>query len=158
MHLICKNQTVLWIVLALSGCTLYNARNMQKPKAELATIEVKSTDGKGTLLLFGIRVENPNPFPLKVDSVQYEVEIAGRKLAEEKIAQPTEVAAKSTAIVQLPMRLKFADLFSSIGELLRNDFAAYRLKGSAQVGLFNLPFDESGQFKIENGMITHIKK
>ena len=145
-------------ILTISGCALFNTRHMEKPKAELKTVEVKNADGKGALLLFGIEVENPNPFPLKVDSVQYVVELAGRKLAEEKIDTPTEVAAKSTAVVQLPMRLMYADLFTSIGDFLRNDFAAYRLKGSARFGFFNLPFDESGQFKIENGVITHVKK
>lgn len=131
---------------------------MKKPSAKLDTVNVEKVDMKGAKLLFKVEVENPNDFPLKVDSVKYQIEIDGRKMSTESIDTPSEVAAKSKSIVQLPLTVQFADIFTSIGDFLRNESTTYRLKGSARVGIFSLPFDEAGEFKLSEGEVKHVKK
>lgn len=146
-------------LVILAGCSSFNKfKNMEKPKAKLESVDVKNVDIKGAKMLFNVEVENPNDFALKVDSVKYEVEIGGRKMSTEAITTPSEVAAKSKAIVPLPLTLQFADVFSSIGDFLRNEKTTYRLKGSARVGIFSLPFDETGEFQLTEGEIKHSKK
>ena len=144
--------------LLMNGCSSFNKyRNMQKPIAKHDSVEVKTIDTKGAQMLFNVEVENPNDFALKVDSVKYEVEIGGKKMSTETIDKPSEVAGKSKTVVQLPLTLQFADIFTSIGSFLKNEKTNYRLKGSARVGVFSLPFDESGEFKLTEGKIQHSK-
>jgi LEA14-like dessication related protein len=131
---------------------------MQKPIAKLESVDVEKVDTKGAQLMFSLEVENPNDFALRVDSVKYQIEIGGKMMSTESINTPTEVAGKSTSIVRLPLTVQFADIFTSIGDFLRNEKTTYRLKGNARVGIFSLPFDESGEFKLLEGEVKHIKK
>lgn len=147
------------LLLLLTSCSSFNKyRNMEKPKAKLDSVEVKNVDIKGAQLLFNVEVENPNDFALKVDSVKYEVEIGGKKISTDSVDAPAEVQGKSKTTVALPLTLQFADVFTSIGNFLKNEKTTYRLKGSAKVGIFSLPFDESGEFKLTEGEIEHVKE
>lgn len=150
---------LLALTVLLAGCSTYSKyKNMKKPIVKLETVEVKDANIKSANLMFGIQVENPNDFPLKVDSVKYDIEIGGKHMTTESIDTPTEVAGLSKSIVQLPLTLKYSDIFHSLGDFLKNDMTAYRVKGAARVGMFNLPFDEAGEFKIKDGEVKHFKK
>jgi LEA14-like dessication related protein len=130
---------------------------MKKPTTKLDSVEVKKLDTKGAQLMFGLAVENPNDFKLRVESVKYEIEIGGRKMTTESITTPTEVGPNTKSVVQLPITVQFADVFSSIGDFLRNEKTTYRIKGSARVGIISVPFDEKGEFKLAEGEIQHSK-
>jgi LEA14-like dessication related protein len=131
---------------------------MKKPAVKLETIDVTGVNLKSAKLMFGIQVDNPNDFALKVDSVKYDIELGGKHMTTESIDTPTEVGANAKTIVQLPLTIQIADIFNSIGDFLKNDATAYRVKGAARVGLFSLPFDESGEFKIIGNEVKHFKK
>lgn len=148
----------LFFIAFLSGCALNKYKDMKKPEVKLETVNVQDATMKGAKILFGIKVANPNSFPLRVDSVKYDIEIGGKQMSTESIDTPTEVAANATQIVQLPLTVQFADIFEGIGAFLRNDMTSYRVKGAARIGLFSLPFDESGEFRIRDGEIQHQKK
>jgi LEA14-like dessication related protein len=148
----------VFALLLLSGCSsLDKYKNMEKPKVDLDTVEMKDADTKGANLLFGVKIDNPNDFPLEVDSVRYDIEVGGKKIADDEIKQATKVAAKSIGTVFIPLRVSYADVFTSIGDFLRNDMTEYRLKGTATIGWLTLPFDEAGKFKISNGKFVHEK-
>ncbi len=150
---------LLLIALVFTGCsTIDKYRNMEKPKIELDSVEVKETDLKSAKLLFGVAVDNPNDFPLRVDAVKYDIEIGGRPMSTQAINTPTEVGAKTKSVVQLPLTVQFADVFSSIGDFLRNDKTAYKIKGAAQIGVLSLPFEEAGEFRLKSGEIQHFRK
>lgn len=133
-------------------------KDMKKPVVELKEVEMANADAKGANLLFNIQVMNPNDFALEVDSIRYAIEIGGKQIAQEEIKDATKVDANTTGIVKIPLKVLYADIFTSIGDFLRNESTAYRLKGSASVGMLSLPFDETGGFKIEKGQFIHIKK
>jgi LEA14-like dessication related protein len=153
-----KKLIALIAIPALLSCSsYYKYKNMQKPVARLDSVDVQNVDIKGAKVLFNVEVENPNDFAIKVDSVKYEVEIGGRKISTDSISTPTEVAGKTKSTVRLPLTLQFADVFSSIGDFLRNEKTTYRLKGAARVGIFSLPLDETGEFKLTEGKIEHSK-
>ena len=146
------------LAFALSACSALKYKDMKKPVVELKEVEMANADAKGANLLFNVQVMNPNDFALEVDSVRYAIEIGGKQIAQEEITEITKVAANTTGIVKIPLKVLYADIFSSIGDFLRNEATAYRLKGSASIGLLNLPFDETGGFKIEKGQLIHLKK
>lgn len=147
------------VFITLAGCSTYSKyKNMKKPAVKLETVKVEDVNFKTAKFMFGIQVDNPNEFPLKVDSVKYDIELAGKHMTTESIDTPTEVGANTKTIVQLPLTVQIADLFNGIGDFLRNDKTAYRVHGAARVGLFSLPFDEAGEFRITDKEVQHIKK
>ena len=98
--------------------------------------------------MFGVGVENPNAFALRLDALKYDLEIGGKAIGSGKIEQPAEVAARSKGVVDVPVPVKFADLFSSIQDLMTKTTSDYRVRGEAQFGLVTIPFDEKGQLKL----------
>lgn len=138
---------VLTLALAL-GCSSLGRKLIETPKVELAKVDVRDTKADGATVVFGVRVENPNAFALKVDSLRYDVEIGGKNFSSGKIDKPAEVAAKDKTIVELPVAVRYADVFSSLLDLVKKGTSTYRLKGDASFGLLTVPFDEKGEFKL----------
>src|SRR5690554_1704208 len=121
------------------GCSSLE-RKIEKPKVQLHSISLQKLENAGATLLVGIEVENPNRFALRVKKLQYEAELGGRRLATGEIENPLEVASHSKAVVEIPVAVKFTDLFSSvidfIGRMNQKDKKThYRVKGTVGVGL-----------------------
>ena len=149
---------ILIMMLVLSGCTALKYANSKKPKVALESLHVKNVDAKGANLLFNLKVDNPNNFPLKIDSLKYAVEIGGRKLAGEDVKEISPVGANSQGYVSLPLRLSFADIFNSLGDFLKKEMTDYHLTGSVKIGGVELHFNEVGKFKWTEAKILHQNK
>ena len=144
------------IALALSLFFFVNCSSlvkMKEPKVSLANLKVQDPDLKGATLVFGVQVENPNNAELKVDEVIYDLEVSGKSISSGKIDRDLRVSANATEIINVPIAVKYSDLFNSLVQLLANETSPYRIKGSARFGLFNIPFDKQGELKFEKGKL-----
>jgi LEA14-like dessication related protein len=139
---------LIFSLAAAIRCTTLGQAILEKPKVELDHVSLREANSSGAIVLFGVKVDNPNAFSLKVDTLKYDVEIGGKHFSSGKIDKPAEVAAKNNAIVEIPVPVKYSDVFSSVLELLTKKTSSYRLKGEASFGLLNIPFDEKGEFKL----------
>lgn len=146
------------LILALSGCSVLNMAQFEKPVMKLEGIELKKLGFDKMDLLFNVNVTNPNDFDIKMKSLLYEVEMNDQKIATQNITNPMQVAALKTSQVQLPLSVNLGQIFSSIGGFLKTQQSSYKIKGTAQFGFISLPFSETGRFKIENGQLIHDKK
>lgn len=142
--------TLLSFVWALTACTSFG-KLVEKPNVKLDTLKIQSPTVDGATLVFGLAVENPNSVALEVDELVYDLEFDGRALSSGKLEQGARVPAKSTATVEIPVAVKYSDLFSSVIRLLTNETSPYRIKGSARVGPFEVPFDKVGEVKLPRG-------
>lgn len=131
-----------------SSCSSVAERIVEKPKVALARIGLKDMTSSGATVVFGVEVDNPNPFALKLDALRYDLEIGGKAIGSGKLDQPAEVAANTKGIVDVPVPVKFDALFNSISELMSKTTSDYRVRGEAQFGLFSIPFDEKGELKL----------
>ncbi len=147
---------LLWFVgysvVCSVGCSSMG-KLIKEPKVKLANLRLENTDAVGATLVFGIQVENPNNVALSVDEVIYDLEVAGKSLSSGKLSDGAKVAANETAIIEVPIAVKYTDLFSSVMQLLKSQSTPYHIKGSARMGLFKLPFDKQGELKIEKGRL-----
>ena len=134
------------------SCSTIAQNFLEKPKAEIRHVKLRSTDGASALLVVGIEVENPNSISLKVDRLKYDVEIAGRPLTAGALENPADIPARGKQVVEIPLKLKYSDVFSSMVEFMQTlqqkKPTQYRIRGAAKVGIFELPFDEKGELKI----------
>ncbi len=149
---------LLLLCTLVSACSLWQKRKMDPPKIEIQGVRVENAGWEGAKLLFAVHVANPNPYALQVDGVDYSVELGGKQVAKESIQSKLAVDAKSSTVLQLPLTVKFTDLFESLNTIFKAELITYRLKGSAKVGLFSIPFDETGKLKYEGGSLKSQEK
>lgn len=136
--------------VALAGCVSAD-KILEKPRISLRSLKVMEPNASGATLVFGVLVENPNGIALHVDELIYDLEVAGRQLSSGKLAEGASVPAKNTAVVEIPVSVRYADLFTSLIQLLDEAKSPYRIKGSARVGPFQIPFDQAGEVHLPGG-------
>lgn len=134
---------------ALTGCASIAEQIIKEPKVNLSRVNVKDVTAQGATVLFGVEVDNPNAFALKVDSLRYDIEIGGKALTSGRIEQAAEVQANAKSIVDIPVPVKFSEIFSSVMDLVSSGSKPFRVRGEAKFGLFTLPFDKTGEIKFK---------
>lgn len=144
---------LLLVIGIATGCTTFR-KKVEKPKVQLHSVGLKNLEKQGATLLVGIEVENPNDFELRVDRLSYEAEIEGRPVAAGTLDESVGVPAKGKSVVEIPVAVNYGDLFGSIIDFVsrigqNEKKTRYRVKGSARVGLFDIPFDEQGELELE---------
>lgn len=131
-----------------SACSTIAQQIIQEPKVALQGVKLQEMTTLGGTLLIGVEVDNPNPFSLRLDDLTYELEIAGKALSKGQIKESASVAAKAKTVVEIPVPVKFQDLYASAMDLFSKKSSAYRVKGEARFGLITLPFDRTGEMKL----------
>ncbi len=137
-------------LLWFASCASLGRIFIEKPKVTFDHVSVRDPSSTGITVIFGFEVENPNPFEIKVDSIQYKADIGAHSISSGEIKNIAAVAAKSKAIVELPVNVKFSDLFASILDFLQKQSTSYHLMGEVQFGPLSIPFDEKGEFKVNH--------
>ncbi len=141
--------SLLTAATLLSSCATVTQKIIERPKVDLEKVTLAETNGSGATVHFGVRVDNPNPFALQVDAVRYQVEIAGKPLTQGEINEPARVGAKEATVITIPITVRYADVFSSLFDLMNNKASKYRVRGEAFFGLLRIPFDETGDLKLQ---------
>jgi LEA14-like dessication related protein len=137
------------ICLGLSGCASLGKSLLEQPKISLDTVAFKDMATDGVTAVFRVKVDNPNALSLRMDSLHYELELAGRPFSKGDVDQAVEVGGHGTALVDLPVRLKYSDLVSSLMSFLGKGATQYKITGAAKVSLFTIPFEHVGELKLQ---------
>lgn len=132
-------------ISSVVGCSAIAKKIIEKPKVALERVHVRDVGSAGATVVFGVQVENPNRFSIKVDALRYDVEIDGKVVSSGSLDAPAEVPAKQTSIVDIPVPIQYGDLFSSVLGFIQNGASAYRIKGAAAFGMLEVPFEKSGE-------------
>lgn len=147
---VCAGLAFMVGFIVLTGCSSFS-KMIEKPKVTLDNLKVQDPTLTGATLVFGLMVDNPNAVALQVDELIYDLEISGRALSSGRLAEGAKVPAREKAIVEIPVAVKYSDLFESVIGLLKNQSSPYRIKGSARIGPFSIPFDKTGEVKLSKG-------
>jgi LEA14-like dessication related protein len=137
------------LMSVLGGCSSLVKTVLKEPKVALQSVAVADVRSDGASILFGVEVENPNAVDIKVDALRYEVEIAGKAFTTGKLVNPAQVPAHGKSVVEIPISLKYSDVFSSLLGFLQTGVSTYRVKGEAEFALFTIPFDRSGEINLK---------
>lgn len=138
----------LSLILFLSAC-MSIPKNLIEPKVDLQNVDVSDANFSEATLIFQFLVQNPNEIPLAVDSVDYDLALNGKPLTKGTLEEGLKVGSKSSAVIPLPIRVKYSDLASSLSSLLSQGSTPYQVKGAVKVGLFSIPFDKQGEVKLQ---------
>lgn len=135
-------------VISVAGCSSLVKQVLKEPKVNLEKVDVREVGASGATVVFNVGVENPNGVGITLDALKYDVEIAGKALSSGALEKPAEVAAHGKTVVEIPVPLKYSEVFSSLMGFLKAGESTYRVKGEAAFGIFSIPFDQAGKFKL----------
>jgi LEA14-like dessication related protein len=146
--LLCGFFVVCFSVFGLTGCQTFIESVLQKPKVDFHSVTVRDANKDGATAIIALDVANPNSISLTVDQLDYALSIGGRDVAKAEVANIAKLMPEATTRVEIPVPFKYNEIFSSVLELISKGSAAYKVTGSARVGLFTLPFDHGGDLNL----------
>jgi LEA14-like dessication related protein len=101
--------------LTFSACTtLGGLANMVEPEVDVTDVKLLGTTLTGADLLFEFRVDNPNAVALVLDGIGYRLSLNNERLLDGTRDQQTRIEANGRSTVQLPVSIKFADVYRVI--------------------------------------------
>lgn len=132
--------------------------NAQAPRVSVADVGIKSLGMLEQKLDLGLRVANPNDFDLKIEALDFELEVNGRPFATGLSRVVTLVPAASTSVLRVDAFLQSKNLIRQIRTLPGDTLKVgvpYRIKGRVKIdGVSNwLPFDHTGTYGGEPGPV-----
>jgi LEA14-like dessication related protein len=145
-----RNVWFLFFLFALTSCLGWF---LEKPNFTLTEILVTHLSPQEVHLLFGIQVQNPNSFDLKIQSMEYMIYLNDRKTAEGRMDQEVEIKKFSSTLIQIPLQAKLSSLGNVLGAVLTKQNLRYKIDAAVVVkagwGRATLPFSKSGEINIK---------
>lgn len=144
---------LLLTAMALAGCATSG------PAIKPAEVSLEGVDvghlGAGTQSFrLGFSVANPNPFPLPVRAIRYELRLGDRRVARGETVDRFVVAAEDTGQFAIDVELDVLESISQLGFRMLKERIEYELHGSLAVDLPFAPpvaFSTSGQVDLRSG-------
>jgi LEA14-like dessication related protein len=135
------------LLFVLSSCAILETA-VEKPRVNLREVNVQDPSATEATLVFNFLVDNPNSIPLKVDQVDYTVKLNGKDFTKGVMDKGVSIGANSSALVPLPIRIKYTDVFNSVSELISKGTTPYQVEGAVKLGLLSIPFKDAGEVKL----------
>jgi LEA14-like dessication related protein len=134
----------LLLVFACSSCIhLF----FEKPTLTLRKINA-SPSLQGLNLNFGMDVNNPNGYDLKLEKLSFSLTVNDNPSGAGGIDSPILLPARSTSYVEIPVRTDMKALGNVISAMIQGKELRYRVEGDALVtallGEKNFHFDREG--------------
>jgi len=145
-----KNIGVFAILIFLSSCLSWF---MEKPAFNLKEVAITRFSLLDVQFLFGVEVQNPNTFDLKLRALDYTVFFNDQEVGKGRMDQEVLIAKSAATLVQIPLQADFRSLGNPLKEILAGKDLRYRIEGAAIVkavlGSATIPFSKSGEIKIK---------
>lgn len=140
------------IVLLLSAC----APSVKAPDVRLRSIDARSAD----TMMVGLEIVNPNRFPLRVLSVDYDVSIGSRLCGKGRRSEVIFLDAGDTTRADFPLLIDYPELLKSIPKLFA-DSVVFGVKGRYVVSTFagrrNFGFSAERNVAVKDEVNSFIK-
>ncbi len=75
-----RNSSLALAALMMSACAS-TGQLIDSPAVSLSNVQIEELDLSGQTFLLGFDVSNPNPFPLPISAVSYQIELDGYRFA-----------------------------------------------------------------------------
>lgn len=126
-------------------------REVRVPR--LPVVRVAQLDGarygpEEVELALQLGVENPNPFPVRLEELAWALEVAGKRLADGTHGRADTVAASSTGLYPLEVSLTRDSFGPELERLVDRGVLPYRVEGALAGRLFRVPYSLGGDVKL----------
>jgi len=135
------------VLTVFLGCAALQ-QLVQKPVVTLQRTDVTDLSFSEGTLLFRFNVTNPNPIGVAVQKVSYRLDLNGKKVFQGVLNKGITIQASGTAPFELPITIRFLELYQSVQDLLKSERMAYDLGGALSIGPFDIPYKTGGTFPV----------
>lgn len=125
-----------------------NLRLPRLPKVVLKDADAgrySPTEVNGTVY---VGVMNPNPFPIKLSELSFEMRVAGTKITDGIRGQGDGVSAGATGVFEVPFSVSETTYGASAGKLIAGRNLPYEVKGELKGDLFATPYALDGELRL----------
>lgn len=132
-------------------------RSPRVPRLKMFHVEAaKFHEQKEIALVFFVDVENPNPFEIRFQGIDYDLLVDGRPIVQKGLAGVNaKVPPGSAARIEIPVTLDVEN-FKDVARLIKAPTSAvYRIDGDARLGLGHIPFELEGPIDLGAGTVRH---
>lgn len=141
---------VCLMLFGLAACSglPYDAR---PPKVSVAEVDIKSLGMFEQRFDLGLRVSNPNDFDLRIEALEFDLEVNGRAFATGLTRASALIPAISSTVLRVDAVTQSRDLIRQIKTLPAGTLRAgvpYRISGRVKTDRSArwIPFDHSGVY------------
>ena len=131
---------LVFIVFYLNQCTevlnLLNQVNIKEPDVKISNIKMTGLSFDNVDLLFNIDIDNPNNVGINLAGFDYDLQIEQNSFMSGKQNNGLAIKANGTETIQLPLTLKFKDIYDTFTKSKDLDSVQYSLITGLS---FNLP-------------------
>ena len=139
--------------LLVSGCA-GTGDIVQTPAVELTSVHVKRADLGSQTFELGFNLDNPNPFPLPVRGIRYQIRVADQQFVGGETVTAMTVPANGAGEFVLTVDLDLISSATQLSSLLRTglrDNVGYELHGKLDL---DLPLAPSVAFRSAGTIVT----
>jgi len=150
-----RSLLVLVFLLLLAGCSgLGTLARMESPTVDVTGVKLKGTTLAGADVLVQFRVDNPNDVNLVLDGIGYHLRLNGQPLLNGHYDQQIQIAAGGPTTVDLPVTIRFDDLYRVIGTLQNKKNPEYALDADLRfevpvLGEVVVPVTQTGKVPVD---------
>jgi len=138
-------------LVLLGGCASLRRLGLavERPTARVESVSLTQLDFDGARLVTRVVVENPNAVGITLDGFDYQLDVEGQRFLSGERDRALAVDAFDEARVELPLDVKFDDLFATYEDARDRDELAYRIRLTLSftlpmVGTVSLPLEQTG--------------
>lgn len=141
--------------LVLSACAgLGGLADVVQPEVDVTDVKVLGTTLTGADLLFQFRVDNPNAVALMLDQIGYRLRLNGEPLLDGRRREETRIAANGRSVVELPVTIKYEDVYRVIRSFQGRQRPDYALDADFQfdipvLGAVTVPVSKRGEIPLD---------
>ncbi|MFP3868147.1 MAG: LEA type 2 family protein [Desulfobacteraceae bacterium] len=144
-------------LLELGGCGVSHLATgeLEPPRVTLKSLSINPPSSEDWPLACTLRLENPNPQPLKIQGFDYELWLEGQRVVQGESLEALKLPAHGQGEVIVPLLLKLPAIPKVLRSLWRERKVNYQVAGSFRLGPglggFKVPFRFQGQLTEEEG-------
>ncbi|MGE0085964.1 MAG: LEA type 2 family protein [Desulfococcaceae bacterium] len=122
------------------------------PRIFLQEIRITDLSENSASLLLTLDLDNPNDFPLDVDTLAYVLRLNGAETGAGAVSLSKAVDGKTRVRLSVPVHSVFSGPDDPVYQILRSGYASFEISGAMklrtfQTGLRGISFQEAGEKK-----------
>ncbi len=139
----------LFFFLLLTSCLNWFLEKPTFTPKEISITRISSSDLK---ILFGVEVENPNSFDIRLKALEYAISVRDQEIGKGRLEEEVLITGASKTMVRVPLLVKFKDLGIPFGFALAGKDLPYKIEGvaiiHARLGTATFPFSKTGEINL----------
>ncbi|MBL9039255.1 MAG: LEA type 2 family protein [Archangium sp.] len=125
-----------------------DVRTPRLPHLKLVDFEAGRFSESEVQAVFHVGVVNPNPFQLTLNEFTYEVQLAGKKVAEGVMGKGEKISPASTGVFDVTATLNEESHGKDVKKLIKGLVVPYVLSTTMKTAMYAEPLESKGDIKL----------